>query len=175
MSLVTTAAPPAPHPALLPAVSKPGLRSAASEYLSFRVGAEEYALDILQVQEIRGHSRPTRLAHAPQVVQGVINLRGVIVPIVDLRLCLQAAALPAADNAVVIVLDLGSRTLGVMVDAVCDVLTLDAADIRPAPPLGAALSAALLGIASLDQGGDARRTLLVLDIQQLLAQAELTI
>jgi purine-binding chemotaxis protein CheW len=165
---------PSPHTALAPrpppGTDAPG--AATREYLSFRVGTEEYAIDILRVQEIRSQARPTRIAHAPAAVQGVVDLRGVIVPIVDLRLCLQALSSEGGGDAVTIVLDLGRRVMGVVVDAVSDVLTLGDADIRPSPELGGTTTAAaLLGIASVNAGSDARRTLIVLDIQRLLADA----
>lgn len=148
--------------------------ASAREYLTFRIGAEEYAIDILRVQEIRGHHRLTRIAHAPIAVKGVINLRGVIVPVVDLRLCLQAVSVAPCEDSVTIVLDLGRRVIGAVVDAVSDVLLLSDADIRPAPALGGgASSESLLGIASVNGGAssEARRMLLVLDIERLLADA----
>ncbi|KQW44590.1 hypothetical protein ASD88_17555 [Pelomonas sp. Root662] len=148
-------------------------RAGSCEYLTFRVGAEEYAIDILRVQEIRGHGKVTRIAHAPAAVKGVINLRGVIVPVIDLRVCLQAASDYRDEDTVTIVLDLGTRVVGTVVDAVSDVLSLDEADIRPAPELGhSATSAALLGIATLNEASDARRMLAVLDIERLLADAD---
>jgi purine-binding chemotaxis protein CheW len=147
-------------------------RAGSNEYLTFRVGAEEYAIDILRVQEIRGHGRLTRIAHAPDAVKGVINLRGVIVPVVDLRVCLQARSTFRDEDTVTIVLDLGSRIVGAVVDAVSDVLSLAEADIRPAPELGqGASAAALLGIATVNDSSDARRMLLVMDIERLLADA----
>lgn len=171
MSLAVQPAVAVHHPALdSPAAN--AARTTSREYLTFRVGAEEYAIDILRVQEIRSHARLTRIAHAPATVKGVINLRGVIVPVVDLRVCLQAATSLDDEDTVTIVLDLGSRVIGAVVDAVSDVLSLAAAEIRPAPELGqSATSAALLGIACVNESSDARRMLVVLDIERLLADA----
>lgn len=159
--------PPAPanRPAEAPAPADSG------EYLTFRVGLEEYAIDILRVQEIRGHCAMTRIAHAPAHVKGVINLRGVIVPVVDLRLCLRTSDAGRDEDTVTIVLDLGERVMGTVVDAVSDVLSLQPSDIRPVPDVGRpAGSDAFLGIASVG-AAELRRTLIVLDIERLIANA----
>jgi purine-binding chemotaxis protein CheW len=146
--------------------------SPLTEYLTFRVGAEEYAIDILRVQEIRGYSPMTRIAHAPATVKGVVNLRGVIVPVVDLRICLQAGELSRDEDTVTVVLDLGVRVVGAVVDSVSDVLTLSAADIRPAPEMRHNTTAnSILGMACLGEGADARM-LVVLDIERLLSDAD---
>ncbi len=145
------------------------------EYLTFRIGSEEYAIDILRVQEIRGYSPLTRIAHAPAAVKGVVNLRGVIVPVVDLRICLQTTEIASHDEeTVTIVLDLGDRVIGTVVDAVTDVLTLNSADIRPAPELGRETTAdSIIGIACPGEGTDAQRMLVLLDIQHLLSDADI--
>lgn len=144
------------------------------EYLTFRIGDEEYAIDILRVQEIRGYSPLTRIAHAPQTVRGVVNLRGVIVPVVDLRVCLQTTARASRDeDTVTIVLDLGDRVIGAVVDAVSDVLTMDAVHIRPAPQIRApVLAESIVGIACPGEGTSAQRILILLDIQALLSGAD---
>jgi purine-binding chemotaxis protein CheW len=137
----------------------------AREFLTFRLGAEEYALDILKVQEIRNYEAATAIANAPKHVRGVVNLRGVIVPIVDLRMLL---GLPDADYTaftVVIVLNLGMRTVGVVVDAVSDVTGLAAEQIRPAPDFtGAVDTRYVLGLGTIDN-----RMLILADIEKLLA------
>ena len=137
------------------------------EVLTLRLGAEEYALDILRVQEIRSYEAPTRIAGAPSHVLGVTNLRGVIVPIVDLRARL---GLEAAFDAgtVTVVLNVGGRTVGAVVDAVSDVVQLAAADIKPAPEFsGAVDSRHITGIGTLGEGASARMLILV-EIEALL-------
>jgi purine-binding chemotaxis protein CheW len=138
-----------------------------AEYLTFRLCGEEYAIDILDVREIRAAGAVTRIAQAPAHVRGVINLRGTIVPITDLRL---AFGLPAAEreaDTVVIILDLDGACIGVAVDAVVDVLALAADDIRPPPQFHAAINAAFIrGIAPMEG-----RMLIVADMAWLLAPA----
>lgn len=136
----------------------------SAEYLTFRLGDEEYAIDILQVREIRAHEPVTRIAQAPAFMKGVINLRGTIVPIVDLRVKFGMDDRDAASG-VVIILDLGGTFMGAAVDAVSDVVVLSALQIRPAPTFHAAIDAALIrGIAPVDG-----RMLIVADIARLLA------
>ncbi|WP_046115550.1 chemotaxis protein CheW [Aquincola tertiaricarbonis] len=145
---------------------------ATSEYLTFRLGAEEYAIDILRVQEIRGVISPTRIAQAAPIITGVVDLRGVIVPIVDLRL---AFGLQAVNDAatVTIILNIAERVIGVTVDAVADVVSLDTASILPPPDFAAETTeGAVIGLASLGEG-DQRRTLIVTDIQTLMAGPQL--
>ena len=138
-------------------------RVAREEFLTFRLGGEEYAIDILQVQEIREHEVPTRIASAPEFIKGVINLRGSIVPIVDLRV---KFGFPNAANStsVVIILSIAQRVIGVVVDAVSDVVALAADDIRPTPEVGGAIAAGFIrGIAPLGE-----RMLIVFDIARLM-------
>lgn len=111
----------------------PPLRAMGGEYLAFRLGGEEYAVDILRVQEIRSYERPTRMARVPAFVLGVINLRGIIVPVMDLRLRLGLHSPNYDAFTSVIVLNLGDRVVGVVVDSVSDVTTLKDEQIRPAP------------------------------------------
>lgn len=167
-----------PPPAAIqqPATSSRAVAAPSSlhEYLTFRIGDEEYAIDILRVQEIRGYSPLTRIAHAPATVRGVVNLRGVIVPVVDLRVCLQTTTQTSRDeDTVTIVLDLGNRVVGAVVNAVSDVLTLSATQIRPAPQIRAhALADSIVGIACPGEGTSAQRILILLDIQALLSGAD---
>ncbi len=105
----------------------------AQEFVTFRLGTEEYGIDILRVQEIRSYEEPTRIANAPAFIKGVINLRGVIVPIIDLRLKFALDSAEYNTSTVVIVLNVAARTVGVVVDAVSDVLELAAPARRPAP------------------------------------------
>lgn len=142
----------------------------AGEYLTFRLGAEEYGIDILRVQEIRSYEQPTRLAHSPVFIKGVIDLRGRIVPILDLRLKLQCPEASYTEFTVVIILDIGTAVVGVVVDAVADVASLTADLIKPAPQFerqGHVDPAFITGIASLGE-----RTLIVMDIEALLSSEE---
>lgn len=142
-------------------------QGAVREVLTLRLGTESYGIDILCVQEIRSFERPTRIAGAPEYFLGVTDLRGVIVPIVDLRR--RFGLDPIIDgNTVTVVLSLGPRTVGVVVDGVSDVLELRSAQIKPAPPIGGAIdSSHITGIATLGQDGHAR-TLILIDIASLL-------
>src|SRR6188474_254765 len=124
-------------------------KAARAEFLTFRLGGEEYAIDILQVQEIRAHETATRIATAPAFVRGVINLRGIIVPIVDLRV--KFGFTHAADAAsVVVILSIAGRVIGVVVDAVTDVVALGPDEIRETPEVGGAIAESFIrGIAPL--------------------------
>jgi purine-binding chemotaxis protein CheW len=147
-------------------------RAAPHEVLTLRLGDEEYGIDILRVQEIRSFEQPTRIANAPPHILGVTNLRGVIVPIVDLRLRFGLAAAVDAGT-VTIVVNVAGRTVGVVVDAVSDVLALTAGQIKPAPEFGGAIDAQhITGIGTVDHAERARMLILV-DIEQLLSSVEI--
>ncbi|HUP30969.1 MAG TPA: chemotaxis protein CheW [Usitatibacter sp.] len=140
------------------------------EFLSFRLASEEYALDILQVREIRACEQVTRIPDAPAFVKGVINLRGLIVPIVDLRL---KFGHPAAFGAgtVMIILNIAERLVGIVVDAVSDVVALLPSQIRPTPEMGTTVDVSFIrGLAPLEG-----RMLIVVDIARLLANEELAL
>ncbi|XTZ39332.1 chemotaxis protein CheW [Salmonella enterica] len=143
---------------------------AGHEYLVFRLGKEEYGIEILKVQEIRGYDRVTRIANTPDFIAGVTNLRGVIVPIVDLRVKFELNSAEFDDKTVVIVLSLNSsRVVGIVVDGVSDVLSLDAAQIKPAPDYTVTLATQyLLGLGSLNE-----RMLILVDIEKLLNSEEM--
>jgi purine-binding chemotaxis protein CheW len=142
------------------------------EFLSFRLGAEEYGIDILRVQEIRSYEAPTRIANAPPFIKGVINLRGVIVPIVDLRLTMGCDNAETTGATVVIVLNVRSRVIGAVVDAVSDVVQLAPANIQAAPQMGTALDVGyILGIGCLKQG-ESERMLILTDIEGLMSSAD---
>lgn len=111
------------------------------EFLSFRVGDEEYAIDILKVQEIRSYEVPTRLAGAPELVKGVLNLRGDIIPVIDLRARLGAQPGVEDLHSATIVLSLHDRTIGAVVDSVSDVVALGPADLKAPPTFGGAVEA----------------------------------
>lgn len=136
----------------------------SGEFLTFVLGQEEYGVDILRVQEIRSYDAVTRLPEAPEYIKGVINLRGIIVPVVDMRLKFR---LPSAEyNAltVMIVLNVGGRVVGMVVDSVSDVVRLAAEQVRAVPEIGATIDRQFLtGIGTLDQ-----RMLILLDIERLM-------
>lgn len=146
---------------------------AKGERLTFRLGAEEYGIDILRVQEIRGYEQPTRIANAPPYIKGVLNLRGVIVPIIDLRLKFGFEQVVYDAVTVTVVLNVGGRTVGAVVDSVSDVIELTDDQIRPAPEFNAAVDAGyIVGIGVVKQG-ELERTLILVDIEQLMASSEL--
>ena len=134
------------------------------EFLAFKLGQEEYGIDILRVQEIRSFEQPTRIAHAPAHVLGVINLRGVIVPVVDMRVKFRLERRPYDGFTVVIVLHIGQRKVGMVVDGVSDVITLHPEALREVPAFNATIdSEHLLAIGAVDD-----RMLILLDIERLM-------
>lgn len=139
------------------------------EYLTFTLGSEEYGVDILKVQEIRGYDQVTRLPDAPDFIKGVINLRGLIVPVVDMRLKFRLSNAGYDDTTVMIVLSVAGRTIGVVVDGVSDVLTLQPDQVRPVPDLGSAIDRKfLMGLGVLED-----RMLILLDIEELMTSEEM--
>ena len=143
--------------------------AAAGEYLSFTLGNEQYGVDILKVQEIRGYDQVTRVPDAPDYIKGVINLRGTIVPVIDLRLKLRLENATYDAFTVMIVLNVDQRVVGIVVDSVSDVIELAAEQIRPTPEFGAAVDTRFInGIGTQDE-----RMLILLDIETLLDTAEM--
>lgn len=139
------------------------------EYLTFKLDREEYGIDILKVQEIRGYERPTRLSNAPEFIKGVVNLRGTIVPIVDMRLKFACASAQYSAFTVVIILHLQSRVVGIVVDSVSDVVQLQAGQIKPAPDMHSMIdSDAVFGLGSLEE-----RMLILLDIERLMSGVDM--
>ena len=139
------------------------------EFLSFKLGAEEYGIEILKVQEIRGYEKPTRMAGVPEFIKGVVNLRGIIVPIVDMRIKFKLPSVEYNEFTVVIILNVSGRVMGIVVDGVSDVTTLNADQIKPAPDLSASLDTTyLIGLGTIDE-----RMLILIDIERLLTAAEL--
>ena len=137
------------------------------EFLSFKLGSEEYGIDILKVQEIRAYERPTRIADVPAFIKGVVNLRGIIVPIIDLRIKFKLERCDYDDFTVVIVLNVAHRVIGVVVDGVCEVTTLAADQIKPAPDFadaGPLDTGHVIGLATLGQ-----RMLILIDIEKLMS------
>ncbi|WP_288882738.1 chemotaxis protein CheW [uncultured Kosakonia sp.] len=152
-------------------VAKLAGEPSGQEFLVFTLGDEEYGIDILKVQEIRGYDQVTRIANTPDFIKGVTNLRGVIVPIVDLRVKFSQGEVEYNENTVVIVLNLGQRVVGIVVDGVSDVLSLAADQIRPAPEFAVTLSTEYLtGLGAL---GD--RMLILVNIEKLLNSDEMAL
>lgn len=140
-----------------------------SEFLTFRLGGEEYGIDILRVQEIRGVDAMTRIANTPSFIKGVIDLRGVIVPIVDLRVKFAFDHAAYDEFTVVIILNVGSRVVGTVVDSVSDVITLSDEQIKPAPEFSTAVGTNYItGIGRVDD-----RTIILIDIERLMTSAEM--
>ncbi|MDP2792496.1 MAG: chemotaxis protein CheW [Sulfurisoma sp.] len=141
------------------------------EYLTFTLGPEEYAIDILKVQEIRGYEPPTTIANAPSFLKGVINLRGTIVPIVDLRIKFNVGQVEYTPFTVVIILNVASRVVGIVVDSVSDVTTLRSEQIRPAPEFAATVDTRYInGLGTLNE-----RMLIVVDIERLVLSPEMAL
>ncbi|MAX32407.1 purine-binding chemotaxis protein CheW [Onishia taeanensis] len=155
----------------LNAASAAATEAHSREFLVFSLGDEEYAIDILKVQEIRGYENVTRIANAPDFIKGVTNLRGVIVPIVDLRIKFHLENVEYGGQTVVIVVNVGERIVGIVVDGVSDVMTLTPEQIKPAPEFGVTLSSDYLsGLGSLED-----RMLVLVDIDKLLTSEEMAL
>ncbi|MBB6066486.1 chemotaxis protein CheW [Pseudoxanthomonas broegbernensis] len=139
------------------------------EFLTFTLGEEHYGVDILKVQEIRGYDSVTRVPDAPEYIKGVINLRGTIVPVIDLRLKLRLREARYDSFTVMIVLNVEDRVVGIVVDGVSDVVPLSEEQIRPTPEFGAAVDTRFIcGIGTVDD-----QMLILLDIETLLDSADL--
>ncbi|WP_374011595.1 chemotaxis protein CheW [Pseudoxanthomonas koreensis] len=139
------------------------------EYLTFTLGDEHYGVDILKVQEIRGYDSVTRVPDAPEYIKGVINLRGTIVPVIDLRLKLRLKDVRYDSFTVMIVLNVEDRVVGIVVDGVSDVVPLGEDQVRPTPEFGAAVDTRFIsGIGTVDE-----QMLILLDIETLLDSADL--
>ncbi|WP_295954441.1 chemotaxis protein CheW [Rhodoferax sp.] len=139
--------------------------TAAREYLTFRLSQEEYGIDILKVQEIRGYEPPTRIANAPTFIKGVVNLRGTIVPIVDMRLKFNCSEAEYNSFTVVIILNLRTRIVGIVVDSVSDVLELQPESVKAAPDIDSVVdNSCILGLGSVSD-----RMLILLDIERLMS------
>lgn len=139
------------------------------EFLAFTLGREEYGIDILKVQEIRGYEAVTRIANAPNFLKGVINLRGIIVPIVDMRIKFNLGVPTYDQLTVVIILNIDGRVVGMVVDSVSDVMTLLPEQVRPAPEMGTTFSGDyLIGLGTLEE-----RMLILVDINKLMSSPEM--
>ena len=142
---------------------------ASGQYLTLRLGKEEYAIDILRVQEIRSYEEPTRMVNAPSFIKGVVNLRGVIVPIIDLRMKLNLEQVDYNEFTVVIILNVRGTVIGAVVDSVSDVVTLAADTIKPAPQFDAVVDARFItGLANVGE-----RMLIIMNMEAMLSNAEM--
>ena len=151
------------------AITSTAASTIGSEFLTFTLGSEEYGMDILKVQEIRGYDAVTTIANTPEFIKGVINLRGTIVPIVDLRIKFHLGTVEYNQLTVVIILNLGHRVVGIVVDSVSDVLALTPEQIRPAPDLSAGLDTRyLMGLGTVGE-----RMLILVDIEKLMSSNEM--
>ena len=144
-------------------VSSAASATTAMEVLAFTLGQEEYGIDIQKVQELRGYDTVTRIANAPEHIKGVVNLRGIIVPIIDMRIKFNLGKPTYDQFTVVIILNLASRVMGMVVDSVSDVITLSPQQIKPAPEMGSVLDTGyLIGLGTIDA-----RMLILVDIDKL--------
>jgi purine-binding chemotaxis protein CheW len=143
--------------------------SAGDEYLTFTLGQEEYGIDILQVQEIRGYDAVTKIANTPEFIKGVINLRGTIVPIIDMRIKFKLGNVAYDQFTVVIILNIANRVVGMVVDGVSDVIALPSEQIKPAPEFGGTLDTQyILGLATVEE-----RMIIVIDIERLMTSQDM--
>jgi len=142
---------------------------AGREFLAFTLGSEEYGIDILKVQEIRGYEAVTRIANAPEFIKGVINLRGIIIPVVDMRIKFNLGSATYDQFTVVIILNISGRVVGMVVDSVSDVTTLTPEQVKPAPEMGTAFSSDyMIGLGTIDE-----RMLILVNIDKLMSSPEM--
>ena len=142
---------------------------AAQEYLTFTLGAEEYGVNILKVQEIRGYEKPTAIANAPAYIKGVVNLRGTIVPIVDMRIKFNLGEATYDQFTVVIILNVSERVVGMVVDGVSDVISLEAGQMRAAPEFSSTFDTRYItGLGTVDD-----RMLILVDIDRLMSSSDM--
>ena len=140
-----------------------------NEFLTFTLGKEEYGIDILRVQEIRGYDAVTAIANTPPFIKGVINLRGVIVPIVDMRIKFNLGNVEYNQFTVVIILNLSHRVVGMVVDGVSDVITLTHEQIKAAPEFSSSLDTQyIMGLGAVDQ-----RMIILMDIEKLMSSRDM--
>ena len=139
------------------------------EFHAFTLGKEEYGIDIQKVQELRGYETVTRIANAPVFVKGVMNLRGIIVPVIDMRIRFQLGEPTYDQFTVVVILNIGARVVGMVVDSVSDVTTLTREQIKPAPEMGSTFEAGhLIGLGTLES-----RMLILIDIEKMMSSPDM--
>jgi purine-binding chemotaxis protein CheW len=153
----------------IPTSMQSGEEEARNEFLAFTLGQEEYGIDILRVQEIRGYESVTRIANAPAFIKGVVNLRGTIIPVVDMRIKFNLGSPTYDQFTVVIILNIAGRIVGMVVDSVSDVTTLAPAQVKPAPEIGTVFdNEYLIGLGTIDE-----RMLILVNIDKLMTSAEM--
>ena len=142
------------------------------EYLTFTLGKEEYGIEILKVQEIRSYEAVTHIANAPEFIKGVVNLRGIIVPIVDMRIKFNLDKAEYDQFTVVIILSVAGRIVGMVVDGVSDVISLGAEQVRPAPDFSASAfdTRYITGLGTIDE-----RMLILVDIEKLMSGSDMAL
>jgi purine-binding chemotaxis protein CheW len=139
------------------------------EFLAFTLGKEEYGIDIQKVQELRGYETVTRIANAPDFIKGVMNLRGIIVPVIDMRIRFRLGEATYDQFTVVVILNIGTRVVGMVVDSVSDVMTLTREQVKPAPDMGTTFDAGyLIGLGTLET-----RMLILLDIEKMMSSPDM--
>jgi len=149
--------------------STAGENQDSNEYLTFVLGSEAYGLEILKVQEIRGYEAVTKIANTPDFIKGVVNLRGLIVPIVDLRIKFHLGNVAYDEFTVVIILNLRGRVVGMVVDGVSDVMSLQANQIRAVPDIVASIDTRFItGLATVEE-----KMFILVDIEQLMNSEEM--
>lgn len=140
-----------------------------NEFLTFRLGSEEYGIEILKVQEIRGYDSITHIANSPGYIKGVINLRGIIVPIIDMRIKFNLGHATYDQFTVIIILMVAGRVMGIVVDGVSDVITLAEEQMRQAPGLGSVIDTEyIMGLGTVDE-----RMLILIDIEKLMSRSDM--
>lgn len=146
-----------------------GLTTDGSQYLTFQLGDELYGVDILRVQEIKGYTTVTKIPNTPPHIKGVLNLRGTIVPIVELRTKFGMPAIDYTMFTVIVVVVVQDRIMGLVVDSVSDVLNIDKKDIQPPPQFGAKVDVSVL--TGIGKSGD--KLVALLNIDRLLTESEM--
>jgi purine-binding chemotaxis protein CheW len=143
----------------------------SQEYLTFVLADESYGIDILKVQEIRGYDAVTKIANTPEFIKGVVNLRGLIVPIVDLRIKFGLGNVVYDEFTVVIILNLNGRVVGIVVDGVSDVMNLKAGDLRTVPDIVSSIDTKYItGLATVQE-----KMFILVDIEQLMTSHEMAL
>ena len=148
---------------------QPQTNCITQDLLTFRLGREEYGIEILKVQEIRGYEAITQIANAPDFIKGVVNLRGIIVPIIDMRIKIGLSNVQYDQFTVVIILNVASRVVGIVVDGVSDVISLESEQIKAAPDLGSMIDTeCIMGLGTIDE-----RMLILIDIEKMMSSNEM--
>ncbi|QFY44117.1 chemotaxis protein CheW [Candidatus Methylospira mobilis] len=149
--------------------SSPLLPSHTNEYLTFTLGREEYGMPILNVQEIRGYDAVTRLVDTPEFIKGIVRLRGLIVPIIDMRIKFNLAKVEYNDLTVVIIIGVAGRIVGIAVDGVSDVIALGATQIKPAPEFDSSIDTNYVtGVGIVED-----RILILVDLEELVMSRDM--